>query len=863
MTTARLSLWLAMSLAGPATGSAQSFTRTEYHAYLPPPGKPTEQTAASRDFRLFKGHDGALPSGTPGVSPQREQRLLALAARFSPILIPTNFSVPRDFEDVLAFSYDSLTRSVHCRGSFELVVDVWKSTLSSWEPDRESSRLVPLRTIRSPVCPAEDSLAPASQAAETVSVVADTMIRKLLLALGPKPAPRKPNTGWEGLRPLTEEDSTRLQYTPDRRVRHNADTVLYFDMPGSERASWRDAYTQLRNLRSRIYFHPFVYEHASVTSANRYEIVLQYWFFYPLNDGVNNHEGDWEHLNVSISTRERLENLSGDARLLTAEEVRGILDSAGSSGLDDLAISAVDYYFHNFVATLDYKEAHEHDGVTGTPAYTKEVAERFGAERSGVPKEENRFYNDVLAREVRNRISEGPDLLRTHPVSFIGGMSVSPTQILALPGPKNENSHGSYPFTGVWRGVGPFLAREKMRGSFDASKVVRMGSVPPGRDTLDMVHYIDPCYQPGSVRPCMTGDSAPIVLLPDWEEMVDMIYSAEGSPELRRQWAWFALPIRWGYPITGSPGARLVQGFDFGNAAPIGPAFNAAWNRIGSGPGYVRYPLYPLTRGLQQTPWDNIYNVLGVGNVVPTVATLLPPITIAATLVTGLVHGRRRVYAPVRPGMRNVEIGYARSWGGGGTGFARRLPRIGQFAGQPPDTPVPGETRENFVRDPDAGHHVELLMHWGRHWGTETIYSWRTSRVSYEGRLENGSFADVIGRLDKKELLGVIRLGTLVPLGFQGQFVLRLGYGWTWYTIQDIHLEGTGGPAFVATTAPSTRDGPHLFPNTVLGGAAFESTFQLFRRPRSTIGARVAATAYSTKGVGGRTDLTAGLMVGF
>ena len=38
--------------------------------------------------------------------------------------------------------------------------------------------------------------------------------------------------------------------------------------------------------------------------------------------------------------------------------------------------------------------------------------------------------------------------------------------------------------------------------------------------------------------------------------------------------------------------------------------------------------------------WENIFNVLGFGNSVTTTATLLPPLSVAATLVTGIM-GRR------------------------------------------------------------------------------------------------------------------------------------------------------------------------------------------------------------------------------
>ncbi len=52
--------------------------------------------------------------------------------------------------------------------------------------------------------------------------------------------------------------------------------------------------------------------------------VIQYWMYYPYNDGYNNHEADWEHINVRISDQN-----------------------------PDLAtIEMVDFYFHNKVKTM-------------------------------------------------------------------------------------------------------------------------------------------------------------------------------------------------------------------------------------------------------------------------------------------------------------------------------------------------------------------------------------------------------------------------------------------------------------------------------------------------------------------------------
>ena len=59
-----------------------------------------------------------------------------------------------------------------------------------------------------------------------------------------------------------------------------------------------------------------IYAHLYLDSGN---IVIQYWFFYPYDDWVINHEGDWEHINVVLGLNESGEHY----------------------------ISDIDYYFHN------------------------------------------------------------------------------------------------------------------------------------------------------------------------------------------------------------------------------------------------------------------------------------------------------------------------------------------------------------------------------------------------------------------------------------------------------------------------------------------------------------------------------------
>jgi len=54
-----------------------------------------------------------------------------------------------------------------------------------------------------------------------------------------------------------------------------------------------------------------------------YEFLLQFWFFYPYNDGGNDHEGDWERINIAISPMNKVE------QMLDEQDVRNILNGIG------------------------------------------------------------------------------------------------------------------------------------------------------------------------------------------------------------------------------------------------------------------------------------------------------------------------------------------------------------------------------------------------------------------------------------------------------------------------------------------------------------------------------------------------------
>lgn len=79
---------------------------------------------------------------------------------------------------------------------------------------------------------------------------------------------------------------------------------LYFDFPGSSARDWWRSYKAYRaGPDSARWAQPTVFAHPFLDGAGR--LILQYWYFYPFNDYLGNHEGDWEHVNV-VPTSDRM-----------------------------------------------------------------------------------------------------------------------------------------------------------------------------------------------------------------------------------------------------------------------------------------------------------------------------------------------------------------------------------------------------------------------------------------------------------------------------------------------------------------------------------------------------------------------------
>jgi hypothetical protein len=105
--------------------------------------------------------------------------------------------------------------------------------------------------------------------------------------------------------PVRDENGNRIEY--------------WIDGPGDDRVSaphgisdWRRRWREAADRTPTQYAHMFWLNRA------RGELVIQYWFFYPFNEWLNHHEGDWEHVNVVVS------GPSGPSTLGPASDYRAV-----------------------------------------------------------------------------------------------------------------------------------------------------------------------------------------------------------------------------------------------------------------------------------------------------------------------------------------------------------------------------------------------------------------------------------------------------------------------------------------------------------------------------------------------------------
>ena len=558
----------------------QEIPRDEYLRYLPLE-YPTivRQTEASVEMNLFGDITDPNQDVDPvdGINDHRHKVLLALAERFAPYLVLNSTMIPMDFRLFM-----------EREEAFLLFVDTWN--VSRNPPEFVSSETINWQAlahstseVRSPVPDADTS---------------DERLRSLLKAFDPFAPGAAYHPG---------------AVAPEG-VKHQ---VMFFDFPGDGEETWKQEYVnqisgalpQLYEGAAKVFVHPFVESvRSSATGHPGYAFVLQYWFFYPYNDGVNNHEGDWEHINVSITLRDELHTPRDELHEpLSETDVRRIL--AGTA-LDSLVIQRVEYYFHHKVMTLDYTRPNVYQSRKDWERDLKNIREE-------------RFGEKWIWEQIRYRAYWDDDEkeINTHPIGFIGGDNRGTDQLLEHPGNSNRASNGTYPFSGLYKNVGQVEAAEQISHRFDHRKDLAAGDhkrgIPKG----------------GYRRGRMVGFASPdrIEILPDGERVVNLVKT---NVQARRDWAWLVLPIRWGYPATESPFAGAIAYTDLGNSSVLGPSYNAGWNRSGDALRFQVYsphtfgPLLPLT-------WrDSFANNRGYLNLPLSLLAALPPFDVSWRVIS-------------------------------------------------------------------------------------------------------------------------------------------------------------------------------------------------------------------------------------
>jgi hypothetical protein len=700
--TAVFGLTILLQLAAIFRATSQAIPKPDYVTYLPRETLlPVQSTAGNRQFHLFGDSTTSSyrdESPRDGIDDAREQWLHSLALRFAPWMVRNSVDFPMDFR-----------RFVETGEWSTLFIDAMD--LSQAHP-----RLVGTETIEFGRLADRACSGLTTNASETVDTTTDCRLRQLVARFAPEP-------------PLVARVPS-----PDLDLHY----IMYFDFPGEDPASWnREFEGSVRGSIARKYIgyakafvHPFVHDVPGGSAAEaRHELVLQYWFFYPYNDAGNTHEGDWEHINVVVTPRSQ-----GRERLTTAM-MEGLLRELVPA--EDFVIRRVEYYFHDWVFTADYLTPN----VYGPRADWEKEIKGMREERIG---------EREIWRQIRRQayLDDAETKLNQHPIVFIGGDNRGLQQLISASMRLGRASHGSYPFPGLYKDVGPGQTGELVSTSWD---VFRTAPDSAAAETNTVVRFDNP---------------ERLEILPDWERVLPLVRT---DPVVRRRWAWLVLPIRFGYPATRSSFAGIVRYAETGNTSVVAPAYNGGWR------GFLNLTL-------------------------PTLATL-PPFDIAYRLLTAPVRAADRHSYPAFFRSEDIPFRFVGVTMGVSSfripdaflnlaGFSETaspfLEQVLALAG-PSDTVTVDVI--NPTTDRVSPRYYGITMFLGRRFTSEN-----TIRHSNGGVRADVTISTLPGRfpltlnIDMWEYTGSVRYniatGSLQPY-------VKGGYGLSWYRVTDARFNGT------------------------------------------------------------------------
>ena len=762
---------------------AQRVPSTEYIRYVPLEyPRPIRQTVASATFRVFGDpSDPAYRDAAPqdGIDDARAVSLRALAARFSPLMVLNSHSIPMDPR-----------RFRRAEGTWPLYVDTWNVS-------GVGSPLVRADTIDL----ARTAAAPCTAPDPTTHPSADCRLLTLVREFHPD-------------RPASAVERAQARAPGEDFFR-----VFYLDFPGGDGPSWKAAYRDHAGaIREEYRDHLAVHAHPFVAEvAGGFEFAIQYWFFYPFNDGGNNHLGDWEHITVLIAPRGHV------TRPLDSAAVRRVLtgEALEASGDSALVIRAVHYYFHGKVFTLDFAAPNVYaDRSTWLHSRDSADAGRAGA----------RWIHDRTRRRAYQDDTER--IVNTHPIVYIGANNKGTDQVLAPPGGANRDSHGSFPFPGLYRDVGPAAAAEDITHVFDHR---RFFAGTPDEQRVQTARFT-----PGSV---VAFDTSRVRLVPDFEVVQDLL---ESDPAVRRDWAWLTVPIRFGYPAVASPLAGVVAHAETGNLSILAPTFNSGWNAIGPTSEFAPYDPQALPHFFPTVWQDEFDNSLGWLNLTLPTWSFLPPFDllwrgVAAPVRAVTENQTPRFFAGNDLPIRFLGLGAGVAVHDISDDFADLMINRDQFRplvaawltfllenGFDSTTTV---VSDRTISDAATSPYYLATFFVGTRFVSENILRHSRSAVGYETRYSTiPTPLRIDAELNMWEYAGSLRFnaltGRIMPYG-------KVGYGLSWYRLERVRVDGDtiDVPDSPWVRRPSLSPLENLLPNTFHLGAGIEALTVLSRRP--------------------------------
>lgn len=768
-------VFLLAPLASPLTAEAQQYPRAEYLRFVPlEVPRIIRQTPASDRLNLygdFEASDFVDVDPQDGMDDRRHRVLEQLAVRFAPFLVQNSEGIPMDHTQVWQGQ------------PYPLFVDTWNTAMGLDLVDQET-----VHWMQGAADPCT-GLNPTSD---------DCRLLELLRWYNPE-------------EPLYAAEHTGAQEAPFKPFE-----VLWIDMPGTDPKTWKNHWRNdfSRRLRSeyrdlmKTYVHPFLEDVTNHDGSPGVQLVLQYWFFYPYNDGGNNHEGDWEHIHVIVSPK-NLVTQPG----LSEEDMRRLLNGEwlDATGDEQLVMKRVEYYFHSKVASFEF----------GMPnAYAprsewKHQADSLGIELSG---------DDLFRKFIRHMAwrDAAETEVNTHPVGYIGADNKGLDQLLSSPGGTNRDSHGTYPMPGLFKDIGPAGASETIAGFFDHQKYFAGDSKEKARLNR---------FDRGGV--IFLGDEKYVTIVPDYERVLDLVLT---DAAVRQEWSWLVLPMRWGYPAVESPFAGIVSNAETGNLSIVGPAFNTGWNRSGQNVQYQAYVPHVLPRLFPTDLQDAFSNDWGYFNATLPVVSFLPPfdllwrvvaapVRLAATTLDPTMYPRESVpfrFVGLDGGvmLQDIPIDYQEllynpeQIDGLLIGLLTHL-----FTEGADSTTVTAGTSESIESVTAPLFRIQLFM--GDHFtSTNSLVHFRSTVTSSIG-FNNISDFTTTADLNWWEYTGSLRYSLLTG---SIQPYAKAGYGLSWYRMENVATNGTtiDVPNSNWVRQPSVFPFKNLLPNTWHIGAGLE-----------------------------------------